>query len=91
MARVNEEIPSILQKLWDTELKNQNIMLILCGSSMSYIEKQILSEKIRFMEGLQEYLRCFQCHILIQQNFSQAGIQKTKLLLIPFLVAFHFI
>lgn len=45
MARVNEEIPSILQKLWDTELKNQNIMLILCGSSMSYIEKEILSEK----------------------------------------------
>ncbi len=45
MARENPEIPSILQKLWDTELKNQNLLLILCGSSMSYIEKEILSEK----------------------------------------------
>ena len=45
MARENTEIPSILQKLWDSELKNQNCMIILCGSSMSYIEKEILSEK----------------------------------------------
>lgn len=45
MAKENPEIPSILQKLWDTELKNSNVMIILCGSAMSYIEKQILSEK----------------------------------------------
>lgn len=45
MAKENSEIPSILQKLWDTEFKNLNLMIILCGSSMSYIEKQILSEK----------------------------------------------
>ncbi len=45
MAKENPEIPSVLQKLWDSELKNQNILLILCGSAMSYIEKEILSEK----------------------------------------------
>ncbi|MBQ9538057.1 MAG: ATP-binding protein [Treponema sp.] len=45
MARENAQIPSILQKLWDTELKNLDLMLILCGSSMSYMEKEILSEK----------------------------------------------
>lgn len=45
MAKGNPEIPSILQKLWDTELKNSNVMIILCGSAMSYIEKEILSEK----------------------------------------------
>ncbi len=45
MARENPEIPSILQKIWETELKNQNILLVLCGRSMSYIEKEILSEK----------------------------------------------
>lgn len=45
MAKENPEIPSILQKLWDSELKKQNIMIILCGSAMSYIEKEILSEK----------------------------------------------
>lgn len=45
MAKENPEIPSILQKIWDTELKNSNVMLILCGSAMSYLEKEILSEK----------------------------------------------
>ncbi|MEE1057967.1 MAG: ATP-binding protein [Treponema sp.] len=45
MAKGNPEITSILKKLWDTEFKNSNIMIILCGSAMSYIEKEILSEK----------------------------------------------
>ena len=45
MAKENPEIPSILQKLWDTELKNADLMIILCGSAMSYMEKEILSEK----------------------------------------------
>lgn len=45
MVNKNPEIPSILQKLWDREFKDSNVMIILCGSAMSYIEKEILSEK----------------------------------------------
>lgn len=45
MCRNNPDIPSILQIVWDTVLKNKNIMLIICGSSMSFIEKELLSEK----------------------------------------------
>lgn len=45
MCKGNKSIPSILQELWDTELKDQNIMLVLCGSSMSFIEKELLAEK----------------------------------------------
>ena len=45
MCKGNSSIPSILQILWDEKLKNENIMLILCGSSMSFIEKEILAEK----------------------------------------------
>ena len=45
MCKNNPSIPSILQITWDTILKNKNIMLILCGSSMSFIEKELLSEK----------------------------------------------
>lgn len=45
MARGNSSIPSIFQKLWDEELHSRNIMLILCGSAMSFMEKEILSEK----------------------------------------------
>ena len=45
MCQGNKSIPSILQNLWDPYLKDQNIMIILCGSAMSYIEKELLSEK----------------------------------------------
>ena len=45
MCRSNPSIPSILQITWDETLKNQDIMIVLCGSAMSFIEKKILSEK----------------------------------------------
>ncbi|MBF4695155.1 ATP-binding protein [Fusibacter ferrireducens] len=45
MVKGNNAIPSILQNLWDEKLKDQNVMIILCGSSMSFIEKEILAEK----------------------------------------------
>ena len=45
MCRANGSIPSILQNLWDSSLKNADIMIILCGSAMSFIEKEILAEK----------------------------------------------
>ena len=45
MCKGNPSIPSILQILWDEEIKNQNVMIVLCGSAMSFIEKKILSEK----------------------------------------------
>ncbi len=45
MCRGNKSIPSILQNLWDAELRNSNVMIILCGSAMSFIEKELLSEK----------------------------------------------
>lgn len=45
MCKGNHSIPSILQNLWDIELKDRNVMIILCGSAMSFIEKELLAEK----------------------------------------------
>lgn len=45
MCRGNPGIPSILQNLWDGILKDSNAMIILCGSAMSFIEKEVLAEK----------------------------------------------
>lgn len=45
MCKNNKSIPSILQNLWDTELKEENVMIILCGSAVSFIEKELLAEK----------------------------------------------
>lgn len=45
MCKGNNSIASILQNLWDNHLKEFPVMLVLCGSSMSFIEKELLSEK----------------------------------------------
>lgn len=66
MVRNNKQIPSILQNLWDNILKNENIMIILCGSSMSFIEKEILAEKNPL------YGRATGIYKMTQMNFYEA-------------------
>jgi len=41
----NQALPSILQKIWDEKGKESNIFLILCGSYMSFMEKEVLGSK----------------------------------------------
>lgn len=38
----NKAIPSILQKVWDEELKDSQLMLVLCGSYIGMIESEVL-------------------------------------------------
>ena len=45
IVRSNTSIPSVLQKIWDEGLREKNVMIVLCGSAMSFIEKEILAEK----------------------------------------------
>lgn len=45
MCKGNKSIPSVLQIAWDTVLRNANIMLVLCGSSMRFIEDELLAKK----------------------------------------------
>lgn len=45
MCSGNKSIPSILQNLWDAELRDSDVMIILCGSAMSFMEKELLAEK----------------------------------------------
>ncbi|MCD4816066.1 MAG: ATP-binding protein [Methanosarcinales archaeon] len=41
----NKSIPSIFQKAWDLYLNDSNVMLILCGSSISMMEQYVLGSK----------------------------------------------
>jgi len=41
----NRAIPSIFQKIWDLNLKDKNIMLILLGSSVGMMETEVLGYK----------------------------------------------
>ena len=43
LGKSNPAFPSVFQKIWDTFLKQQSIMVILCGSLISMMESQTLS------------------------------------------------
>ena len=42
IGKSNPAFPSIMQKIWDTLLKDSNVMLILCGSLVSLMKSQTL-------------------------------------------------
>ena len=39
----NKAIPSILQKVWDSQLRQANLFLVLCGSYVGMMEREIMS------------------------------------------------
>lgn len=43
LGKANAAFPSVLQRIWDTNLKDRNVMLILCGSLVSMMVSQTLS------------------------------------------------
>lgn len=43
LGKTNAAFPSIFQRIWDTILKDKNVMVILCGSLISMMEAQTLS------------------------------------------------
>ena len=43
IGKSNRAFPSIFQKIWDTMLKDSNVMVILCGSLISMMESQTLA------------------------------------------------
>ncbi len=45
LIEANRSIPSIFQKIYDSFLKNNNVFLILSGSSVSIMENDVLSYK----------------------------------------------
>ena len=42
LIEVDRAVPSLFQKIWDQILKDRNVMLILCGSSVSLMETEVL-------------------------------------------------
>ncbi len=41
----NAALPSLIQRFWDLHGKNSNLFLILCGSQVSFMERELLAER----------------------------------------------
>lgn len=45
LCEANKSVPSQIQRFWDTRGKKSSLMLILCGSQVSFMEKEVLAER----------------------------------------------
>ena len=45
LCEANKGLPSILQRFWDGTGKRSNLMIVLCGSQVSFMEEEVLSER----------------------------------------------
>ena len=43
LGKADKAFPSVFQKIWDTQLKNENVELVLCGSLVHMMMEQTLS------------------------------------------------
>lgn len=45
LVKSDPSLPSVLQNAWDACLKDRDVMIVLCGSAMSFMEHELLAEK----------------------------------------------
>src|SRR5688572_21284405 len=45
LCEANKGLPSLLQRFWDQKGKRSNLMLVLCGSQVSFMEQEVLAER----------------------------------------------
>jgi uncharacterized protein len=45
MCEVSPELPSVIQEAWDRRWKKGGLMLILCGSYLGFMEREVLGKK----------------------------------------------
>jgi AAA+ ATPase superfamily predicted ATPase len=45
LCEANKGVPSLLQQFWDQKGKRSTLMLVLCGSQVSFMEREVLAER----------------------------------------------
>lgn len=45
LCEANPGLPSLVQRFWDQRGKRSSLMLVLCGSQVSFMEKEVLAER----------------------------------------------
>src|SRR4029079_2960073 len=45
LCETSKGLPSQIQRFWDTKGKSSSLMLVLCGSQVSFMEREVLAER----------------------------------------------
>ena len=86
-CKADKAFPSVFQKIWDTQLKNENVEMILCGSLVHMMMEQTLSYSSLYTGAEPDRLSWNKFHMPITTNFSRRCLSKSAFCTMPSLVA----
>jgi len=71
LVNSNKNIPSILQKLIDHNLKNTKLFFVICGSYVGFMEKEVLGYQSPLYGRRTAQFEIAPFNFLNQQHFTQ--------------------
>lgn len=80
LGKMNSAFPSIFQKIWDEILKDNNVMVILCGSLINMMESQTLSYSSPLYGRRTGQIRLKQIQFKNYKEFFTSGIKQRELI-----------
>ena len=76
----NAALPSLIQRFWDLHGKNSKLFLILCGSQVSFMEREVLAERSPLYGRRTGQLRLMPLSYRDSGHFFSAHSTKEKLI-----------
>lgn len=77
----NAALPSLIQRFWDLHGKNSNLLLILCGSQVSFMEREVLAERSPLYGRRTGQLKLMPLSYRDSGNFFEEYTSKEKLII----------
>jgi len=65
LCEENDALPSLIQNFWDTHGQSSKLFLVLCGSQVSFMEREVLAERspLYGRRTGQQQLKPFSCRV----------------------------
>lgn len=79
LGKINPAFPSIFQKIWDEILKDNNVMVVLCGSIINMMESQTLNYNSPLYGRRTGQIKLKQIPFENYREFFKSNISKREL------------
>ena len=80
LGKADKAFPSVFQKIWDTQLKNENVEVILCGSLVHMMMEQTLSYSSPLYGRRTGQIKLKQIPYAYYNQFFQAMSEQERIL-----------
>lgn len=78
LGKTNPSFPSVFQKIWDEILKDENVMVILCGSLINMMQNQVLNYSSPLYGRRTGQIRLKQIPFKYYSNFFEKELNRRE-------------